>query len=157
MKHLKIFETYVSTASKSYLPIVTDVPNLEENYRRLASDFLASISKDYDTRKGKPYIKGKGNCAWFTQEFFDWCETQRIPMKIIYFNGTKDGKKPFVAPYSEGWVIDFTHKQFTKNSKSQFKILQAKDFEEYGYDPEQAEIYDEFPNWIQNISPLDTK
>lgn len=137
--------------------MITDVPDLEENYRRLASDFMSELSKDYDVRKGKPYIKGKGNCAWFTQEFFHWCEIQRIPMKIIYFPETKNGKKAFVAPYSEGWTIDFTHKQFTRNSKDQFGIVKVKDYAKYGYDPEQAEVYDEFPNWIQNIHSLDTK
>jgi len=156
MKHLKLYETYVSTANSSYLPMVTEVPNIQEECSSLANDFLAYLSKDYDIRKGKKYEKKKGNCAWFTEEFYRWCENTRTPMQVIYFPPT-DKKKAYIAAYCDGWVIDFTYKLLSKNEKDNFGVSKVEEYKKFGYDPDKAEVYDQVPEFIKNSHPLEPK
>jgi hypothetical protein len=157
MKHLFLFETYTATLNSDYLPVVTDIPHIKSNCERLAEVFLEDLGKNYDLRSGKKFDKEIGNCAWFTQEFFRWCENQRLPVGIVYFPETKKAKDAHVAPYVGGLVIDFAHKQFSGNPKERFKVSEIKEYSKYGYDPTQVDILDEFPNWIESVHPLKKK
>lgn len=157
MKYLSLFETYTATLNSDYLPVVTSVPHIKAGCERLAEVFLDELGKEYDLRKGKKFDKEIGNCAWFTLEFFRWCENQRLPVKVIHFPETSKAKDAHVAPYLQGFVIDFAHKQFSQNPKDRFKVSEPKQYSKYGYDPSQADILDEFPNWIQTIHPLKKK
>jgi len=157
MKYIKLYESYVATLNSDYNPMVTNVPDIPGGYDKLADSFLYDLGKNYDLRKGKPFDKEIGNCAWFTQEFIRWCELQRIPMQIIYFPETEKAKDAHVAPYSNGLVIDFAYKQFSKDKKEKFKIGKPEDYKKFGYDPDKADILDEFPNWITDIFSLKKK
>jgi hypothetical protein len=157
MKYIKLYESYVATLNSDYNPMVTNVPDIPGGYDKLADSFLYDLGKNYDLRKGKPFDKEIGNCAWFTQEFIRWCELQRIPMQIIYFPETEKAKDAHVAPYSNGLVIDFAYKQFSKDKKEKFKIGKPEDYKKFGYDPDKADILDEFPNWVTTIRPLKEK
>ena len=85
MRYLKFFESYTAT-NTDYSAMVFTVPNFKDDFEKLAEAFLRDLSKDYDIRKGKEYDSELGNDAWFTQKFFEWCEAQRLPIRIIYFD-----------------------------------------------------------------------
>jgi hypothetical protein len=157
MKHISLYETYTATANQSYLPVVTNVPNLKRDYETVASSYLKSLRKDYELGKGKQFDKKTGNCAWFTQDFFRWCEISRVPCKVIYFPETKKQEDAHVAAYMNGWVIDFAHKQFSKDKDETFKISKPEHYSKFGYDVSKADILDEFPNWIEQIYPPKSK
>lgn len=157
VKHILIYESYTATLNQDYLPVVTNVPNLKRDYETIAQGYLKDIEKDYNIGKGKPFDKKKGNCAWYAKDFYRWCEIARIPVQIIYFPETKKQKNAHVAAYMDGYVIDFAHKQFSKNKKETFKVSKPEDYSKFGYDPNKADVLDEFPNWIETIYPPDKK
>ena len=127
-----------------------------EGLKNLADSFLRYLGKIYDLRKGKDFDKKKGNCAWFTQEFFQWCENNRIPMGIIYFPETDKAKDAHIAPFIGEYTIDFAHKQFSKDPKEMYKIAKIDSYKKYGYNPDKAEIMEQLPDWAEGY-PLDQK
>ena len=127
-----------------------------EGLENIADSFLDYLGKIYDLRKGKEFDKEKGNCAWFTMEFFQWCENNRIPMRIVYLPETEKAKDAHIAPSIGEYLIDFSHKQFSKDPKEQYKIAKISSYKKYGYDPDKAEILEEFPEWAKEY-PLDKK
>lgn len=133
------------------------VPNFESDCIALAKSFLYDLGKDYVLRKGKPFDKKQGNCAWFSQEFYRWCELYRIPVQLVYFKNSNKEKEDHIAPICNGWVVDFTIKQFTKDPKQEFKISRVDAYKKYGFDPDKAEILEVFPDWIEDIYPLKGK
>jgi hypothetical protein len=129
----------------------------KEGIENLADGFLKDLGKDYDLRKDKPFDKKKGNCAWFTESFYEWCEINNIPARIIYFPETDKAKDAHVAILIGDFVLDFTHKQFSKDPKDNFAVNKVKHYEKFGYNTGEAEVVDEFPSWIDSIHPLDDK
>lgn len=156
MRYIQLFESYTAT-NADYSAMVFNVPNFKEDFEKLAEAFLRDLGKDYDLRKGEKFDPKIGNCAWYSKKFFEWCENQRLPIKLIYFDETKKNKEAHIAPYLEGWVIDFTYKQFSDNSKQSFRVGKPEDYEKLGYVLSPENIYDEFPNWIETIYSLKKK
>lgn len=153
MKHVLIFETYTATLNKDYLPIVNNIPNIRRDYEAIAKSYLSEIGKEYDLGKGKPFNKKIGNCAWFAEDFFRWCEIARIPIQLIFFPETKKQKDAHIAAYMDGWVIDFAHKQFSKDKDETLKVSKPESYKKYGYDVSKVDILDEFPNWVEDLYP----
>ena len=129
----------------------------KEGIENLADGFLKDLGKDYDLRKDKPFDKKKGNCAWFTESFYEWCEINNIPARIIYFPETDKAKDAHVAILIGDFVLDFAYKQFSKDKDQEYKISKLKEYSKLGYDPDKTEVVDEFPSWIDDIYPLDAK
>lgn len=153
MKHVLIFESYTATLNKDYLPVVNEVPNLKGDYETIAKSYLDELKKEYNLGKGKPFNSKIGNDAWFAGDFFRWCEIARMPVQLIFFPETKKQKNAHIAIYMDGWVIDFTHKEFSKDEKEMVKVLKPEEYKKYGYDVAKADILDEFPNWVEDIYP----
>ena len=129
----------------------------KEGIENLADGFLKDLGKDYDLRKDKPFDKKKGNCAWFTESFYEWCEINNIPARIIYFPETDKAKDAHVAILIGDFVLDFAYKQFSKDKDQEYKISKLKEYSKLGYGPDKTEVVDEFPSWIDDIYPLDAK
>jgi hypothetical protein len=150
-KFIKTFDDY----DTPILPYNFNVT--KEGIENLADGFLKDLGKDYDLRKGKPFDKKKGNCAWFTESFYEWCEINNIPARIIYFPETEKAKDAHIAILIDDFVLDFAYKQFSKDKDQVYKISKLKEYSKLGYDPGKTEVVDEFPSWIDDIYPLDAK
>jgi hypothetical protein len=148
MRFIRTFDDY----ENQIVPVELNITKY--GIENLANEFLRNLKKSYDLRVGKPFNKNKGNCAWFTQEFYQWAENNRIPCRIIYFPETEEAKDAHVAILIGKLVLDFAHKQFSKDSKEKFSILPMRKYRKYGYS-DKVEVLDEFPSWITSISPLD--
>ncbi len=150
MKFVRTFDDYenqmVPTSFKVSKPGVENI----------ADQFLRDLGKNYDLRVGKEFDKKKGNCAWYVQEFYQWCENNRTPVRIVYFPETKKAKDAHIAILVDDLVLDFAHKQFSKDKKERYSVLPLKSYMKYGYS-DKIEVLDEFPNWIEDIYPLDEK
>lgn len=153
MKHIKLFEFY-SAKNADYGPMTTVVPNFQSDCIALGENFLDELGKDYILRKGKPFDKKEGNCAWYSQEFYRWCENNRIPVQLVYFKNDDPKGEDHIAPILNGWVVDFGIKQFTKKPKQEFRIGKVEDYKKWGYNPDKAEILEVFPDFIETINPL---
>jgi hypothetical protein len=153
MRYIKLFESYTS-ANSDYSAMVSTVPNFKNDFEKLAEAFLRDLGKNYVLRKGEKFNPKIGNCAWYSKMFFTWCENQRLPIKLIYFDETDSKKEAHIAPYLEGWVIDFTYKQFSMDPDQSFKVGKPEDYKKLGYSLSQENIYDEFPSWIETIYSL---
>lgn len=154
MRYIKLFESYTA-ANADYSAMVSNVPNFKDDFEKLAEAFLRDLSKDFVIRKNKEYDPKIGNDAWFTQKFFEWCELQRLPIKTIYFDKV-DGEDGHIAPYLEGWVIDFAYNKLSKKNKA-LRVGKPEDYEKLGYSTRRENIYDEFPDWIEKIYSLKKK
>jgi len=157
MKYISLYESYTATLNRDYLPVVSNVPNLRRDYEAVAKSYLKDIEKDYDIGNGKPFDKKTGNCAWYAQDFFRWCEIARTPVQLIYFPETSKQKNAHVAGYMDGWVIDFAHKQFSKDKDEKFKVSKPEHYSKFGYDVSKADVLDEFPSWIEKTYPPKSK
>jgi hypothetical protein len=150
MKFIRTFDDYenqmVPTSFKVSKPGVENI----------ADQFLRDLGKNYDLRVGKEFDKKKGNCAWYVQEFYRWCENNRTQVRIVYFPETKKAKDAHIAILVDDLVLDFAHKQFSKDKKERYSVLPLKAYMKYGYS-DKIEVLDEFPNWIEDIYPLDEK
>ena len=150
MKFIRTFDDYenqmVPTSFKVSKPGVENI----------ADQFLRDLGKNYDLRVGKEFNKKKGNCAWYVQEFYQWCENNRTPVRIVYFPETEKAKDAHIAILVDDLVLDFAHKQFSKDKKEKYSVLPLKAYMKYGYS-DKIEVLDEFPNWIEDIYPLDEK
>jgi hypothetical protein len=113
------------------------------NIKKYVNEFISEYSKKYDLRLGKSFNKEKANCSWFTDVFYKWAKENDLPVKIIYFDSDKEAH---IAPIIDDKVIDFTIKQFTKDSEQDYKLSSPTDYKKYGYD--KFEILDKVPNWI---------
>ena len=109
----------------------------------LANSFLDEMSGKYDLRLGEKFDKEKANCAWFTNEFNNWAKSKELEPKVVYFPANEESH---TASYLDGQILDFTIKQFTKNSEDIFDITTPEDYEQYGYNT--FEILDEVPDWF---------
>jgi len=109
----------------------------------LANSFLDEMSGKYDLRLGEKFDKEKANCAWFTNEFNNWTKSKGLEPKVVYFPANEESH---TASYLDGQILDFTIKQFTKNSEDIFDITTPEDYEQYGYNT--FEILDEVPDWF---------
>lgn len=150
MRFIKTFDDY----ENQIVPVELNVT--KEGIENLANEFLSGLKKNYDLRENKPFNKKKGNCAWFTQEFYQWAENNRIPCRIIYFPETNKAKDAHIAILIGELVLDFAHKQFSKDPKEKFSVLPMKSYKKYGYS-DRVEIIDEFPAWVTGIYPLDQR
>ena len=103
-KFIRTFDDY-ETPMVPYSLNVT-----KEGISNLADRFLKEVGKNYDLRKGKEFNKKKGNCAWFTEFFYEWSEINRIPVKIIYFDETSTAKDTHIAILLGDFVLDFAYK-----------------------------------------------
>lgn len=150
MKFIRTFDDYenqmVPTSFKVSKPGVENI----------ADQFLRDLGKNYDLRVGKEFDKKKGNCAWYVQEFYQWCENNRTPVRIVYFPETEKAKDAHIAILVDDLVLDFAHKQFSKDKKEKYSVLPLKAYTKYGYS-DKIEVLDEVPNWIEDIYPLDEK
>lgn len=113
------------------------------NIKKYVDEFISEYSKKYDLRLGKSFNKEKANCSWFTDVFYKWAKENDLPVKIIYFDSDKEAH---IAPIIDDKVIDFTIKQFTKDSEQDYKLSSPEYYKKYGYD--KFEILDKVPNWI---------
>ena len=128
----------------------------KEGVANIANQFLRDLGKNYDLRNGKEFNPRKGNDAWYVQEFYQWAENNKTPVRIVYFPETEKAKKGHIAILIDDLVLDFTHKQFSKDKKDKFSILPLKEYKKYGYS-DKLEILDEIPGWIDDIYPLEEK
>ena len=111
--------------------------------KKYADQFISEYSKKYDLRLGKQFNKEKANCSWFTDVFCKWAKEKDLPVKTIYFDSDEESH---TAPIIDGKIIDFTIKQFTKNTNDDYKITSPEDYKKYGYD--KSEILDKVPTWF---------
>ena len=56
---------------------------------------------------GKVFDPKKGNCAWYVQEFYQWAENNRTPVRIVYFPETEKAKDAHIAILIDDLVLDF--------------------------------------------------
>jgi 4a-hydroxytetrahydrobiopterin dehydratase len=120
---------------------IDEILTSESNLDSVVSEFINHMSNIYDLRFGQKFDKNKSNCAWFTTEFYNWAKQKSLDVKIVYFDSDIEAH---IAPMLDGKVIDFTVKQFTKNTDDDYKILSPEDYKQFGYD--KFEVYDELPN-----------
>jgi 4a-hydroxytetrahydrobiopterin dehydratase len=123
-----------------------------QNLDSLANQFLDEYSHQYDLRLGKPFDKEKANCSWFTKEFYNWAKSKSIDVKIVYFDSDVEAH---IVPMIDGQTIDFSVKQFTKNSDDDYLILKPEDYIKWGYS--EYEVLDEFPDWATVMSASKSK
>jgi hypothetical protein len=150
MKFIRTFDDY----ENKLVPYNVNIT--KEGIATVANEFLRELEKDYDLRVGKPFNPKIGNCAWFVDEFYSWSENNRIPGRVIYFPETEKANHAHVAILIGDLVLDFTHKQFSKDPKEKFSILPIKAYKKYGYD-ENYDLYDGLPDWVTDIHSLDEK
>ena len=150
MKFIRTFDDYENQM------VPTSFRVTKSGVENIADQFLRDLGKNYDLRVGKEFDKKKGNCAWYVQEFYQWCENNRTPVRIVYFPETEKAKDAHIAILVDDLVLDFAHKQFTKDKKEKYSVLPLKDYRKYGYSDE-IEVLDEVPSWIEDIYPLDEK
>lgn len=150
-KFIKTFDDY----ENQFVPFELNVT--KEGIANLGNQFLREIGKNYKLGGDKDFNKKKGNCGWFTQEFYQWAENNKTPCRIIYFPETKKAKEAHIAILIGELVLDFTHKQFSKDPKEKFSVLPIKDYKKYGYLEDKIEILDEFPNWVTDLYPPEKK
>jgi hypothetical protein len=151
MKFISTFDDY----ENKFAPYNVNVT--KDGIATTANEFLRELGEDYELNDGKQFDPKRGNCAWFVDEFYTWSENNRIPGKVIYFSETDKAKDAHVAILIGDLVLDFTHKQFSKNPKEKFSILPIGDYKKYGYDVENYQVYDGLPNWVSDIHPLKEK
>ena len=77
--------------------------------------------------------------------------------RFVYFPETEKAKDAHVAILIGDFVLDFTHKQFSKDAKDDYSVNKVKHYEKFGYNVDDAEVVDEFPSWIDSIYPLEDK
>jgi len=150
MKFIRTFDDYENQM------VPTSFRVTKSGVENIADQFLRDLGKNYDLRVGKEFNKKKGNCAWYVQEFYQWCENNRTPVRIVYFPETEKAKDAHIAILVDDLVLDFAHKQFSKDKKEKYSVLPLKDYKKYGYSDE-IEVLDEIPSWIEDIYPLDEK
>ena len=150
MKFIRTFDDYENQM------VPTSFRVTKSGVENIADQFLRDLGKNYDLRVGKEFNKKKGNCAWYVQEFYQWCENNRTPVRIVYFPETEKAKDAHIAILVDDLVLDFAHKQFSKDKKEKYSVLPLKDYKKYGYSDE-IEVLDEVPNWIEDIYPPDEK
>lgn len=150
-KFIRTFDDY----DTPFLP--HDLHITEDGLKNLADQFLEKIGKSYDLRKDKPYNSKKGNAAWFTESFYEWCEINNIPARIIYFPKTEKSKFSHIAVLIGNFVVDFAYKKLSGNPKDNYSINKVTHYLKYGYNIEDAEVVDEFPSWVENINSLNVK
>ena len=150
MKFIRTFDDYENQM------VPTSFRVTKSGVENIADQFLRDLGKNYDLRVGKEINKKKGNCAWYVQEFYQWCENNRTPVRIVYFPETEKAKDAHIAILVDDLVLDFAHKQFSKDKKEKYSVLPLKDYKKYGYSDE-IEVLDEVPSWIEDIYPLDEK
>ena len=146
-KFIRTFDDYDTPILPSGLSIT------KEGVENLANSFLEEMEEDYDIGRNKPFNKKSGNCAWFTESFYEWSEINNVPARIIYFPETKKAKDAHIAILLGGFVLDFTHKQFSKDPKDNFSVNKIEHYKKFGYDVDDIEVVDEFPSWIDDIYP----
>lgn len=151
MKFISTFDDY----ENKFAPYNANVT--KDGVKSIANEFLRELEKDYDLDIGKPFDPKKGNCAWFTDQFYTWSENNRVPGRVIYFSETEKAKDAHVAILIGDLVLDFAHKQFSKDPKERFSVLPIEDYKKYGYDVDNYEVYDGLPDWITDIYPLKEK
>ena len=120
----------------------------------VAERFLGDLEKVYDLRRGKPFDKFKGNCAWFTVKFSEWAEQKGIVHEIVYFPETGRAPDAHIAPMVGGRVIDFAHKQFSGDVDELYRITRPEHYREFGYDG--WEVYGELPD-LETVYSLERK
>lgn len=150
MKFIRTFDDYENQM------VPTSFRVTKSGVENIADQFLRDLGKNYDLRVGKEFNKKKGNCAWYVQEFYQWCENNRTPVRIVYFPETEKAKDAHIAILVDDLVLDFAHKQFSKDKKEKYSVLPLKAYMKYGYS-DKIEVLDEVPNWIEDIYPLDEK
>lgn len=150
MKFIRTFDDYENKS----VPYTVNIT--KEGIANVGNEFLREMGKDYDLRNGKEFNPRIGNSAWFVDEFYTWSENNRIPGRIIYFPETEKAKDAHIAILIGDLVLDFTHKQFSKDKREKFSILPIKAYKKYGYD-ENYELYDGLPDWVTDIHPLKEK
>ena len=150
MKFIRTFDDYENQM------VPTSFRVTKSGVENIADQFLRDLGKNYDLRVGKEFNKKKGNCAWYVQEFYQWCENNRTPVRIVYFPETEKAKDAHISILVDDLVLDFAHKQFSKDKKEKYSVLPLKDYKKYGYSDE-IEVLDEVPSWIEDIYPLDEK
>jgi hypothetical protein len=150
MKFIRTFDDYENQM------VPTTFKVTKEGVANIANQFLRDLGKNYDLRNGKEFNPRKGNDAWYVQEFYQWAENNKTPVRIVYFPETEKAKKGHIAILIDDLVLDFTHKQFSKDKKDKFSILPLKEYKKYGYS-DKLEILDEIPGWIDDIYPLEEK
>ena len=150
MKFIRTFDDYENQM------VPTSFRVTKSGVENIADQFLRDLGKNYDLRVGKEFDKKKGNCAWYVQEFYQWCENNRTPVRIVYFPETEKAKDAHIAILVDDLVLDFAHKQFSKDKKEKYSVLPLKAYMKYGYS-DKIEVLDEVPNWIEYIYPLDEK
>jgi len=122
----------------------------------IADQFLRDLRKNYDLRVGEEFDEKKGNDAWYVEEFYQWAENNRTPVRIVYFPETEKAKDPHIAIIVDDLVLDFAHKQFSKDKNEKYSVLPLKAYKKYGYS-DKMEVLDEVPSWIGDIYPADKK
>jgi hypothetical protein len=150
MKFIRTFDDYENQM------VPTSFRVTKSGVENIADQFLRDLGKNYDLRVGKEFDRKKGNCAWYVQEFYQWCENNRTPVRIVYFPETEKAKDAHIAILVDDLVLDFAHKQFTKDKKEKYSVLPLKDYRKYGYSDE-IEVLNEVPSWIEDIYPLEEK
>lgn len=150
MKFIRTFDDY----ENKFVPYEVNIN--KDGVANIGNEFLRELGKDYDLRIGKPFNPKIGNCSWFVDEFYTWAENNRLPVRIIYFPETEEAEDAHIAILIGELVLDFIHKQFSKDSKEKFSILPIKAYKKYGYD-ENYELYDGLPDWVTDIHPLKEK
>jgi hypothetical protein len=150
MKFIVTFDDYENRMVPTSFKV--SKPGIEN----IADQFLRDLRKNYDLGVGKEFNPKKGNCAWYVQEFYQWAENNRTPVRIVYFPETEKAKDAHIAILVDDLVLDFAHKQFSKDKKEKYSILPLKAYKKYGYSDE-MEVLDEVPSWIEDIYPADKK
>lgn len=150
MKFIRTFDDYENQM------VPTSFKVTKSGVENIANQFLRDLGKDYDLRVGKEFNPKKGNCAWYVQKFYQWAENNRTPVRIVYFPETEKAKDAHIAILIDDLVLDFAHKQFSKDKKEKYSILPLKDYKKYGYS-DKMEVLEEVPSWIEDIYPLDEK
>ena len=127
MKFIRTFDDYENQM------VPTSFRVTKSGVENIADQFLRDLGKNYDLRVGKEFNKKKGNCAWYVQEFYQWCENNRTPVRIVYFPETEKAKDAHIAILVDDLVLDFAHKQFSKDKKEKYSVLPLKDYKKYGF------------------------
>lgn len=127
------------------------------NPQQLAQQFYEQFLSKYETNHA-----GTHNCAWATQQFIKWAESQGINAQAIYFvwptkekvaelkqqgvlsSHVSDDGESHIAPVVGNTVIDFTYRQFDNQFNDVAKITPVSQwksvYSKYGYGQNSVEV-----------------
>lgn len=89
--------------------------------------------------------------AWFTKKFIDWARKKCLDSKVLIINS--EDKGIHIVPYIMGFTVDFTYKHLLEKDQEEYTISTIGDYIILGYNENEMNLFNEFPQWIKSFLP----